>query len=44
VVRIRPATLAALQSTPMARTLYRRLGFRDVADFEVWATPDAMSL
>ncbi len=38
------ATLATLQSTPMARTLYRRLGFRDVADFEVWAAPDAMSL
>jgi ribosomal protein S18 acetylase RimI-like enzyme len=32
-----------LHSTPMARSLYRRLGYRDVATFEVWAEPGSMT-
>lgn len=31
-----------LHSTPMAASLYRRLGFSPVADFEVWAEPDSL--
>lgn len=36
--------LAVLHSTPMARSLYRRIGFRDVATFEVWARPGTVDL
>jgi GNAT superfamily N-acetyltransferase len=36
--------LATLQSTPMAHDLYRRLGFKDVGMFELWAAPDAVHL
>jgi hypothetical protein len=28
----------------MARSLYRRMGYRDVATFEMWATPDTLHL
>lgn len=38
------ARRTVLHSTPMARSLYRRLGYRDVATFEVWAEPDTMHL
>ncbi len=37
-------TTAVLHATPMAHALYERLGFRDVADFEVWAEPGRLSL
>ena len=33
-----------LHSTPMARPLYRRLGYEDVATFELWAVPDTLHL
>jgi predicted GNAT family acetyltransferase len=33
-----------LHSTPMARSLYHRMGYRDVATFEMWATPDTLHL
>ena len=33
-----------LHSTPMARSLYRRMGYEDVAMFEVWAAPDSVHL
>lgn len=33
-----------LHSTPMARELYRRMGYRDVATFEMWAVPDTLHL
>lgn len=38
------ATRGVLHSTPMARTLYERMGFRDVAPFDVWAAPDSVHL
>ena len=38
------ANRAVLHSTPMARSLYRRLGFHDVATFEIWAEPDQVHL
>lgn len=34
------AALSVLHSTPMAHGLYARLGYRDVAPFELWAEPD----
>jgi predicted GNAT family acetyltransferase len=37
-------TTAVLHSTPMARSLYRRLGFEDVGVFEAWARPDTLHL
>jgi hypothetical protein len=37
-------TTAVLHSTPMARSMYRRLGFEDVAVFEAWARPDTVHL
>lgn len=33
-----------LHSTPMAHDLYRRMGYRDVATFEMWAAPGALHL
>ena len=33
-----------LHSTPMARSLYQRLGYREVATFEMWAAPDTLHL
>jgi len=33
-----------LHSTPMARPLYRRMGYEDVATFELWAVPDTLHL
>ncbi len=38
------ATIGVLHSTPMARNLYSRLGFHDVATFEAWAEPDRLHL
>lgn len=38
------ATVSVLHSTPMAHGLYERLGYRDVADFEIWAEPDQVHL
>lgn len=38
------STRTILHSTPMARSLYRRMGFRDVAPFEMWAAPGALHL
>lgn len=38
------AHVAVLHSTPMARSLYARLGFRDVAVFEAWAKPNTLHL
>lgn len=38
------AERTVLHSTPMARTLYRRMGYRDVATFEMWAKPDSVHL
>jgi GNAT superfamily N-acetyltransferase len=38
------ATVSVLHSTPMARRLYARLGYRDVAPFEIWAEPDQVHL
>ena len=36
--------LSVLHSTPVARGLYRRLGYGDVATFEVWGKPDQVHL
>lgn len=36
--------LGLLHSTPMAREMYRSLGFLDVATFELWAEPDRVYL
>ncbi len=36
--------VSVLHSTPMAQSLYRRLGYRDVATFEVWAAPETLHL
>jgi ribosomal protein S18 acetylase RimI-like enzyme len=36
--------LGVLHSTPMACDLYRSIGFRDVATFEIWAEPDRVYL
>lgn len=38
------ATATVLHSTPMARGLYRSLGYADVADFEIWAAPDTLHI
>jgi GNAT superfamily N-acetyltransferase len=35
-----PADLAWLHATDMARTVYERLGFREVAEWEVWVRSD----
>lgn len=35
---------SVLHSTPMAHSLYQRLGYRDVAMFELWARPDEVHL
>jgi GNAT superfamily N-acetyltransferase len=35
---------SVLHSTPMAVELYRKLGFRDAAPFEVWAEPGTLHL
>lgn len=37
-------SLAVLHSTPVARPLYARLGFVEVADFGVWAKPNSLRL
>ncbi len=29
---------------PMARSLYQRMGYEDIATFEVWAAPDTVHL
>ena len=42
--RDRGCTLGVLHATPMAVGLYERLGFRAVADFEVWAEPGRLHL
>ena len=42
--RAQGAEIGVLHSTPMARSLYARLGFRDVALFEAWAEPDTLHL
>jgi len=36
--------LSVLHSTPVARGLYRRLGYDDVATFQVWGKPDQVHL
>jgi hypothetical protein len=33
-----------LHATPMARRLYQRIGFQDVAPFRLWAQPDTLHL
>jgi GNAT superfamily N-acetyltransferase len=33
-----------LHSTPMARSMYHRMGYDDVVTFEVWAAPDSVHL
>lgn len=38
------AMRTVLHSTPMARELYRRMGYRDVATFEMWAAPGTLHL
>jgi ribosomal protein S18 acetylase RimI-like enzyme len=38
------AERTVLHSTPMARALYRRMGYRDVAIFEMWAAPGSLHL
>jgi ribosomal protein S18 acetylase RimI-like enzyme len=38
------ASRTVLHSTPMARSLYRRMGYGDVATFEMWAAPDTLHL
>jgi predicted GNAT family acetyltransferase len=38
------ADQTVLHSTPMARSLYGRMGYRDVATFEIWAAPDTLHL
>jgi ribosomal protein S18 acetylase RimI-like enzyme len=38
------AERTVLHSTPMAQALYRRMGYRDVATFELWAAPDSLHL
>lgn len=38
------ATSSVLHSTPMARGLYTRLGYEDVATFEFWAEPNKLHL
>ena len=35
---------SVLHSTPMAHSMYRRLGYRDVATFELWARPNEVHL
>ena len=35
---------SVLHSTPMARSMYQRLGYRDVATFELWARPNEVHL
>ncbi|MEM7285610.1 MAG: GNAT family N-acetyltransferase [Actinomycetota bacterium] len=35
---------AVLHSTPMAHSLYRKMGFRDVARFRLWTTPGDLEL
>ncbi len=35
---------SVLHSTPMAHSMYQRLGYRDVATFELWARPDEVHL
>lgn len=44
VARASGHELGVLHSTPMARELYRSIGFRDVATFEVWAEPGRVDL
>jgi GNAT superfamily N-acetyltransferase len=39
--RKRGCRLAVLHSTPMAVTLYRSVGFREVGDFSLFAAPDS---
>ncbi|MEM7141980.1 MAG: GNAT family N-acetyltransferase [Actinomycetota bacterium] len=38
------ARIAVLHSTPMAVSLYRRLGFEPIADFDVYAEPGGLDL
>lgn len=38
------AERTVLHSTPMARELYRRMGYQDVATFEMWAAPGTLHL
>ena len=42
--RDRGAVVGVLHSTPTARALYARIGFQDVAPFEIWALPDTVHL
>jgi GNAT superfamily N-acetyltransferase len=35
---------SVLHSTPMAHSMYQRLGYRDVATFELWARPNEVHL
>ncbi|MGI9644680.1 MAG: GNAT family N-acetyltransferase [Ilumatobacteraceae bacterium] len=35
---------SVLHSTPMAHSMYQRLGYRDVATFEIWARPNEVHL
>lgn len=37
-------TASVLHSTPMAHSMYQRLGYRDVATFELWARPNEVHL
>lgn len=36
--------IGVLHSTPMAHSLYEKVGFRDVAPFRVWSTPGDLEL
>ena len=35
---------SVLHSTPMAHSMYERMGYRDVSTFELWARPDEVHL
>lgn len=35
---------SVLHSTPMAHSMYERLGYQDVATFEMWARPNEVHL
>ena len=37
-------TTGVLHSTPMAHSLYEKMGFRDAATFRLWATPGDLEL
>jgi len=44
VAREEGVETSVLHSTPMAKGLYERLGYREVAPFEIWADPGTLHL